>query len=135
MAEELSTDFILLTETHLSSKIESSEIELKGWQDIRSDRLKRLSGGSLIYHRDSLTVTEQETFSNEFVEIAMGFIPNHETVFISIYRPPSCPPEKFREALIFISNWIKVIESEIDKSPVIVMGGDLNFPFLKSWSS
>ena len=134
MAEELSSDLILLTETHLSLKIESSEITIKGWQDIQSDRLQRLSGGSLIYIRDSLTVTDKEAFSNDYVEMSLGFIPSQETAVIVVYRPPHCPSEKFKDTLLFISNWIKTIEKEIKKTPVILIGGDLNFPFLKTWS-
>ena len=134
MAEELSTDLILLTETHLTPKIESSEISMEGWQEIRSDRLSRQNGGSIIYLKDSLTVTDQQSYSNEFVEMSMGFIPKQETAVIVIYRPPSCPEDKFNDAILFLSKWIKTIEDEIERTPLIVLGGDLNFPFLHSWS-
>ena len=135
MADELSSEIILISETHLSSKIESFEISLEGWNEIRSDRRNRNSGGTLIYLKDSLVVSDQEVFSNEYVEMTLSFISKQNTIFVAVYRPPACPTEKFSEALLYLTNWIHKIEEDSKTTPVIVIGGDFNFPFLQAWTT
>ena len=55
---------IALTETHLSSEIEDNEISIKGWSLFRADRCLRKCGGSIIYIKDGIPVTEESDFSN-----------------------------------------------------------------------
>ena len=91
LAEETNADFICLTETHLVPEVTPEEINIPGWQIIRSDRLLRQGGGALTLVRDDLTVTHEKTFSNTHVEVTLCYIPKLEIAIITLYRPPHAP--------------------------------------------
>ena len=135
LASESSAEIIIVTETHLSPKISEAEINIPGWGTARCDRLERKSGGSLIYHRDQMTATNIDSFSNSYVDTTMLFTPSNESAWIALYRPPNCPELKFEEALVKIRNWILKLEEALGKTPVIFLAGDFNFPQMGSWST
>ena len=134
LANEMESEAIMLTETHLDKQIKDPEISFEGWTPLRADRSVRMKGGAIIFFRDSLVVTNESTFSNSFTEVAMGFVAASNTAFIAIYRPPRCPEDQFVEALAVIESWITKVESISERSPAIIIGGDFNFPAMKSWS-
>ena len=134
LANEMNSDFIFITETHLKLIQDEAESNIPGWNETRCDRLIRSHGGVIIYTRDYIPVSEQYTFSNGHVEIACNLLSNEETALVCIYRPPDCPAKSFVEALDNISDWIGKIEEKLEKAPTIIISGDLNFPTMKTWN-
>ena len=95
IADQLNTNFLMLTESHLSESVTEAETFLPGWQNIRSDRKSRQKGGAIIYVRDQFTIEDTLTFSNDYVEIICTFIPAQDLALITLYRPPATPASKF----------------------------------------
>ena len=95
---------ILLTESHLYSDIEDSEIAIEGWSLFRGDRLIRKCGGSIIYVKDGLTIANETSFSNQYCEMVAVYIANRNVALVSVYRPPTCPTHKFEEMLSYLNN-------------------------------
>ena len=48
-----------------------------------------------------------------------------------LYRPPNCPTNKLSEIIVKISDWKSNMER--DMTPIIVMNGDFNLPFMGDW--
>ena len=95
---------IALTETHLSSEIEDNEISIKGWSLFRADRCLRKCGGSILYVKEGIPVTDESDFSNGYCDIIAIFLPSKNTALVSLYRPPGCTSELFLEGLGFLDN-------------------------------
>ena len=72
-AEIYNSIVIALTETHLSEDIEDNEIDIKGWSLFRSDRKSRKCGGTILYVKEGIPVTEESGFSNSYCEIIATF--------------------------------------------------------------
>ena len=87
----------------------------------------------MIYFSDSLVISNDVSFCNSYAEAAMGFVAASNSAYISLYRPPRCPEEKFREALAAIESWLNKLESSNGRFPTIILGGDINFPSMRSW--
>ena len=75
---------IALTETHLSEVNEDSEISIRGWSLYRVDRVKRKCGGTILYIKDGIPVTEESNFSNGFCEIISVFLSSKNTAMVSL---------------------------------------------------
>ena len=133
LANESEAEIIFITETHLSSKISDSEIEIPGWGSTRGDRIIRQSGGAMILYRDQMTVFHEHAFSNSYVETSMLYTPSNDSAWIVIYRPPHCPAPKFIEAMNSIQDWITKVSTIVGKTPNIYFSGDLNMPDMKNW--
>ena len=63
----------------------------------------------------------------------MGYVASSNTAYIGLYRPPRCPEAKFKEALTSIESWIIDLERTNERTPSIVLGGDINFPAMRGW--
>ena len=124
---------IALTETHLSEAIEDNEIDIKGWSLFRSDRKSRKCGGTILYVKEGIPVTEESGFSNSYCEIIATFLPSKNTAVVSLYRPPGCPTEKFMEALGFLEKWLNKIQNNY-VAPNFYITGDFNLKFLQDWN-
>ena len=124
---------ICLTESHLNPMISNSEIQIKDWDIIRSDRIGRLGGGVICYLRKDLTPTYIKSFCNKFCEFTAIYIPEVNLACITIYRPPKCPLNKFKEAVSLIYEWLNKLESD-NINPKIILNGDLNMPFMNDWN-
>ena len=124
---------IALTETHLSEDIEDNEIDIKGWSLFRSDRKSRKCGGTILYVKEGIPVTEESGFSNSYCEIIATFLPSKNTAVVSLYRPPGCPTEKFMEALGFLEKWLNKIQNNY-VAPNFYITGDFNLKFLQDWN-
>lgn len=121
--EEELTDFDILcfTETHLSDRIETSSLQLKGYGlPYRKDKTPH-SGGILVYVADHLLsyrMQDLEIFWDEIIWIQIKT--QSEEYFIgTIYRPPASSVE-FWELLN------RNLEYVIDRSARTIMVGDLN---------
>ena len=125
---------IALTETHLSGDIEDTEITIKGWSLFRGDRCVRKCGGSIIYVKDGIPVTEESNFSNGYCDIIAVFLPSKNTALVSLYRPPGCSSDSFLEGLGFLDCWMSRIHDNYD-SPNLYITGDFNLGFLQDWNN
>ena len=135
MSDELNSDFLLITESHLSESHTEQETFLAGWQQIRADRMNRQKGGVINYIRDQITVDDIKTFTNSYVELICLYIPSLDLALITLYRPPDTPARKFIEALVAVDDWIDKLETKIGKAPNILTSGDFNFPGMGSWTT
>ena len=54
-------------------------------------------------------------------------------MIITVYRPPSCGEDMFSDCINTISKWLKIIVSNIRKTPKIFLNGDFNFPTMLDW--
>ena len=124
---------IALTETHISDEIEDSEINIDGWSHFRGDRLNRKCGGTIIYVREGLTVSNETSYSNEYCDMSGVFVSNRNLAIVSIYRPPACPSAKFSDMLSFMNKWLKSV-TESYNAPNIYITGDYNLKFLEDWN-
>ena len=87
------------------------------------------------YIREDLATTCDSSFSNNFVEVQCLVVPSIDLALITIYRPPRCPTLKFKEAISWTRAWLGDLEQGSRPLPAILLSGDLNFGFLKDWSS
>ena len=118
---------VCLTESHLNTYIPHTETDLIVWEQVRSDRDKIIGGGVVCYVRDTIPLTNSLIFSNSYCEVVCFNLPSINTVNITIYRPPGCPSEKFKESINVVSDWLKKQESGV--SPIVILNGDFNLPF------
>lgn len=87
-------DFICVTETWLNSRIDSSIINIDGYNIIRNDRVGRIGGGVLIYVKSGFNFNVLELSYSEIGEVCSEFIVceisihNHKQLFGVIYNPP-----------------------------------------------
>ena len=134
LADEMKSDYIIITETHLRKEQDESESKLRGWIETRSDRNQRSHGGVITYTRDYIALSDQLSFSNGHVDLACCFLSQDNTAIVNFYRPPDCPTKLFLEAIEKVEDWMKALELKLGKVPNIVFSGDFNLPDLKSWS-
>ena len=134
LADELKSDYILITETHLREEQDESESNLIGWNETRADRKSRSHGGVITFTRDYIPISKQLSYSNGHVELACCFIKQDNTAIVNIYRPPDCPTNLFIDAINKIEDWIKDLEENLGKVPTLVIAGDFNLPSMKSWT-
>jgi hypothetical protein len=124
---------ITLTESHLKDDIISAEIEMTGYQVLRADRTDRKGGGVVTYIREDLSVTNVKEFSNNYCEYLACYLPGLKTALVTIYRPPSCPTSKFKEAIDGINTWLEVFEKHGQLFPNLIINGDLNLKSMNYW--
>ena len=134
LADEMNSEIIIITETHLRNNQDEAESNIPGWSETRADRKVRSHGGVNIYTRDYIPIQHQLSYSNGHLELACTFISSYETAIISMYRPPDCPAKLFSDGINKAEEWINSLETKLEKTPTIILAGDLNFPNMKTWS-
>lgn len=115
---------ISITETWIKPHIEKAQLSIAGYNLHRSDRIKRERGGCCLYIHESLPVTNEYTFDNDFCEVVACTISSEKTLVFSGYRPGDTPHDKFNEALDFIRLHL---DDKGDDWTVFITG-DFNFP-------
>jgi hypothetical protein len=90
-------------------------------------------GGVITYVRDDLPITLDGELSNNFCESTMCFVPTLKLALITIYRPPSCPSDKFYEVIDNVRTWLEAFEKDGQLLPSIIITGDFNFPSMNFW--
>ena len=126
--EENKPQVVCIIESKLKQDILDSEININNYDIIRSDRKLRDCGGVAIYLSCDLPYNTLLQFSNSVCESLVIKIPSKNTVICAFYRPPDCYPNEFKEAIIQVSDILKVHE-DCD----IILTGDFNFPEI-DWS-
>ena len=133
-AKENQSMIIALTESHLKSPILDAEIHIPGYQLVRKDRQDQINkGGVIVYVKDSYAggLVVLSSGCNGVVEWMVLALPKIDSVFVNVYRPPTCEECFFVEAIEDIAHTINKIDG---KMPNIIMCGDYNMP-LVDWSN
>ena len=119
-------DILTLNETRLDSSILDCEVQIPGYDIIRSDR-NRYGGGVAIYIRTIIPYIIRKDLLQDTLELLCIEVrkPKSKPVLISTwYRPPSAKIELFQK----FENFLKLIDNE-DKD--IIITGDLNCNFIE----
>ena len=125
---------ICLVETKLTENVSNNEITVDGWNIFRCDRKRRLGGGAAIYVREEFPVSDVLSHSTDTCDTVCIYLPETNIAQITTYRPPNSSIEHFKESINVIRKWIVDMETKYDKTPMISLNGDLNFPDMKSWN-
>ena len=86
-----SYSIISITETWLKPPINDAQLSIQGYNIHRSDRTKRERGGCCLYILESLTVSKELKFDNDFCEVICCIINKIKTIVFSVYRPDTTP--------------------------------------------
>jgi hypothetical protein len=127
-AVECNAFAIALTESHLSEDISSAEIQMEGYQLYRADRLNRRQGGVVVFLKDEVACVVLSAGSNDVVEHLVLHIEAFNLVMVTIYRPPDCSNEHFRQTMALISEKLEALGTP---SPTILINGDFNMPEMR----
>ena len=114
-------DILTLNETRLDNSILDCEVQIPGYDFIRSDR-NRNGGGVAMYIRTVIPYIIRKDLSQDTLELLSIEVkkPKSKPLLISTwYRPPSAKIELFEK----FENFLKLIDNE-DKD--IIITGDLN---------
>ena len=133
LANVNNSDIITLTESHLSEDISDAEVHIDGWASVRCDRHKRYGGGIITYIKEGYTISNVSSYSDSMTETLCLYINELNIGLVTVYRPPGCDTGSFRNSLNSIDKWI--ISMIKFKNLKIVMTGDFNFGFLKTWDT
>ena len=117
--------FLVVTESHLDDTILDAEVQIKNYDTIRSDRINRMQGGTILYLHQSITVDEIQKFSDGYVEAVMVHLKKSKLIIASIYRAPNTPKTSFSECLKTVNTFI-----EKHKNCDLLLMGDYNFRFV-----
>ena len=104
-------------------------MSISGYTIYRGDRDKRIQGGTAIYVREDIVVSDHRAFSNSWCELTMIHILSLNLAVIAVYRPPECNEEKFKEALLMIQSFLDSLEE-----PDTIIMGDFNMPSI-NWAT
>ncbi len=124
-----------MTESHLSDDVTLAESEIPDFTQFRADRINRKNGGVINYVHSDLSVSSTLSYSNSYCETQCLHIPSIDTAVATIYRPPGCPTDKFREAIEEVRKWLASIENPAKPLPTFIMSGDFNFSFMENWDT
>ena len=124
---------VTLTESHLSDKIDDSEVKIEGWSLIRSDRKNRAGGGVISYIKDHLTISNDKKFSDSMTEVLCVYIHELNIGLITVYCPPDCTTESFTKGINFVEAWMEDVKN--NEGIKFLMTGDFNLGFLGNWNS
>ena len=72
----------------------------------RSDRSSRIRGGALLYIRDILVVSNVETFDDNPCESIICTIDSMNSIFASIYRPPTASFSSFSKVMSHMKHYL-----------------------------
>ena len=109
ISKENNAVIISLTESHLHEGILDSEINIKDWTNVRSDRRNRSGGGVIVYVKDKYTISCEDCYSNSVCESICLYINELNIGIITIYRPPNSGNSEFLLCLNRIEEWMKEI--------------------------
>ena len=88
---------ISLTETWLSDDICDAEVYIDGYDICRVVRVDRMRGGTALYMRSDLICKLVNNFSNSVVEVVIVACKKLDTLFISVYCPPSTTNNEWKQ--------------------------------------
>lgn len=129
----LQPDLACLTETWLTSDIDSAMIQVDGYCCVRSDRLNKRSGGTAIYIRNGISYRNRGT-NEAFKQEAEGIVLELTTAklaVICVYIPPSLSAgslESIGDHIVTIYEHISGFDGHLSKhsNNRIIIVGDFN---------
>ena len=117
--------FFALTETHLNESILDAEVHIKNYNIIRSDRTIRKQGGVALFLHDSVSVNEENKFSDNYTESIMVHIKKCKLTIVVLYRAPQTPINSFKNCLNSVTSFI-----DKNKDSDVILVGDFNLRFI-----
>ena len=136
--------FVALTETWLGGDHLEGELEINGYELIRSDRERpikkhgRLSGGVCLYIRNEFYSSFKPViqFTNGVVELLAVYSKTLDLCILVMYRQPDQINNRslhthFSDALKEAENFL----SSLENCPTILLTGDFNLPHVKWYES
>jgi len=118
-------DVLAITETHLSNEITDVEINIEGYNILRSDRKDgRKGGGTLIYYNKDINAVESNCCCYDFESTWLDILFNNQRILIGcICRPPNNNK--------FLTNFEKALDIICYKRKNILLLGDFNIDYNK----
>ena len=134
LSEDLQKDetfipFIGITESHLDSSIFDAEIQIPGYNILRSDRINRKQGGVILYTYKNIIHNDSVNYSDKYCEAVAVYIKHYNIMIAIIYRPPNAPEKSFTDCM----GKIQEFTSKYDEADKFILG-DFNFKFVQ-WES
>lgn len=126
MLEQLKTDIVFLSETHLTDRIPDSEMNIDSYKLFRSDSSSRHTGGVAIYLKEDIAVS-----SIDRVSIAMNMwliclkikLGGENIQIACVYHSPNSCDNTFLNEL---DSWLQT------KSEKLLLFGDVNIDWLSN---
>ena len=113
-----------ITETWIKPHITQAQLNIEGFNLYRADRCRRDRGGSCLYIRDNIIVSDVSKYDDDYCEVIHCTLNNLKTLVFSVYRPGDTPHKKFSDVINFIQSCI----DSYDNPWTIIITGDFNFP-------
>ena len=131
MAENILNDqkrfvpFMGITETWLKGYITDAQVQIKNYSSFRSDRVNRHHGGAMVYVHNSYTVSNNESYEDQYSNCIILRIEELNCIVAAVYRPPDCPNSSFRNIIRNIQSYIDL---NLDDDAELYLMGDFNLP-------
>lgn len=127
MIKKIDPCIVLLNETHLTNDINDSEIKIKGYNIIRTNSESRHTGGTCIYIKNTIEITniKKNFLSGIWITSFEIKINNNYTQIASIYCSPS------EDKIVRIKKFEEWIENNCENKSVVLCG-DFNIDLLKN---
>ncbi|VDI27296.1 Hypothetical predicted protein [Mytilus galloprovincialis] len=107
------------SETFLSDSVQNKEIDIKGYDTNRKDRIGKSGGGFLIYISNMLTTIRRHDLENDDIEsmwIEIIFVHQKPILIGNIYRPPKSNAEWVTKFELMLTN------VDIEDKEMIILG-------------
>ena len=121
--------FFALVETWLQPHITDSQVEIKDYCVLRTDRKpteRTKNGGVALYIHNTLSYTHTVHFDTCDIQLVMTYINSEKLIIGSVYKYKSTT-ENFKKLLKFMKDYIE----NINESANVLIMGDFNFPQIK----
>ena len=122
--------FAAICETWLKPEVYDAEIQIENNDSFRSDRIRSLHGGVLLYTHKSLAVEDFLAYDDDVCEAVVCKSNLYKIIICCIYRPPTANSTSFANMLNFMTEYFEKHNNLNEMQLVIV--GDFNLP-LFSW--
>lgn len=122
-------DFIVLTETHLTTEIEEQEIRLQDYDNYITYSNSTRTGGIIIYFKKAWKVTkiyEKMVESKFWISAYTAKLNKTQFIIMGVYRSPSSRETEFCEA------FEQAIEEVNENDSDLIVAGDFNIDWAKN---
>lgn len=122
-------DFIVLTETHLTTEIEEQEIRLQDYDNYITYSNSTRTGGIIIYLKKAWKVTkiyEKMVESKFWISAYTAKLNKTQFIIMGVYRSPSSRETEFCEA------FEQAIEEVNENDSDLIVAGDFNIDWAKN---
>ena len=124
--------FIAITESWLKGYITDAQIEIAGYQALRSDRPDRVGGGCILYVHNDLVVTDWDHHEDRCNNLVTCYSKSCNTMIALVYRPPGRETQGYKHLLQRLQDKIDGLSGNTSVPDLYIMG-DFNYPDI-NWS-